>query len=204
MTKIKDLRRQAGIKQTDLCARLGVSQGTLSGWENGKYAPPIESLKRMSEIFGVSVDYILGIEEPTLSDTDTRPGPNWVPVKGVVRAGIPIDAIEDIIDWEELTPEMARSASHIGLRVVGDSMEPRFREGDTVIVRIQPDLESGEIGVVIVNGDTATVKKVIKREDGVMLVALNPNYEPKFFTNKEITTLPVRVLGKVVELRAKF
>lgn len=197
---LKELRTKAGLSQLKLAGKLGVSRSTIAMWEIGKSQPDNDSIVRMAQILGTTTDQLLGLE----ALPNGQPGPNWVPVKGIVRAGIPIDAIEDIIDWEELTPEMARSASHIGLRVVGDSMEPRFREGDTVIVRIQPDLESGEIGVVIVNGDTATIKKVIKREDGVMLVALNPNYEPKFYTNKEITTLPVRVLGKVVELRAKF
>jgi len=202
MTRLKELRQKAGIKQTDLCAKLGVSQGTLSGWETGKYSPPIESIMKLCEIFDVSVDYLLGRFEPF--SNDAPPGPNWIPIKGVVRAGIPIDAIEDVIGWEELLPSAFHSGTFFGLRIIGDSMEPRISEGDIAIVRVQPDLESGDIGVVMVNGDTATIKKVIKREDGIMLVALNPNYEPKFYTNKEITTLPVRVLGKVVELRAKF
>lgn len=201
MENLITARKRAGRTQQDVAEYLGISRQAYSNYENDKREPDYETLLRLGEYFDKSIDYLLGRSS---YDGSTPPGPNWVPVKGVVRAGIPIDAVEDIIDWEELTPAMVRSGSYLGLRIVGDSMEPRFREGDTVIVRVQPDLESGEVGVVLVNGDTATVKKVIKTETGIMLVALNPNYEPRFYDNDEIITLPVRVLGKVVELRAKF
>ncbi len=76
--------------------------------------------------------------------------------------------------------------------------------GDVVIVRQQPDVESGEIAVVLVNGNEATVKKLIKKENGIMLQAFNPVYEPIFYSAQEIEELPVRVIGKVIELRGKF
>lgn len=66
MNRIKELRVQRGLKQTDLCKQLGVTQGALSGWENENYEPDIKALKKMSEIFGVSVDYILCLtDEPS-------------------------------------------------------------------------------------------------------------------------------------------
>ena len=84
-------------------------------------------------------------------------------------------------------------------------MEPRFIEGDTVIVRRQPDVESGEIAIVLVNGDEATMKKILKQQSGITLIALNPAvYEPHFYTNEQIEELPVVIYGKVVELRGKF
>lgn len=211
MNRIKELRKARGMKQIELCARCGVSQGALSGWENGHYEPDATTWARLADIFNVSIGYIMGTEDssfPSFSSSDptTVPptGENWVPVLGRVRAGIPIDAVEEILDYEQLDPATARRGKHIGLKVVGDSMEPRFAAGDVVIVRLQPDIESGQIGIVLVNGDEATIKRVIKQDDGILLVATNPAYPPRFFSKKEMTTLPVTILGKVVELRAKF
>ena len=84
-------------------------------------------------------------------------------------------------------------------------MEPRFTEGDVVIVRKQSDIESGEVAIVRVNGDEATMKIVQKSPQGITLVATNPSvYPPHFYTNEQIEQLPVAIIGKVTELRAKF
>lgn len=128
-----------------------------------------------------------------------------IPVLGHVVAGIPIEAIQEILDYEEIDEALASTGDFFALRVVGVSMEPRIREGDVVIVRKQPDVDSGDTAIVLVNGDEATVKKVKKLPDGIMLIANNPEvYEPKFYNRQQIEELPVVVLGKVVELRAKF
>ena len=83
-------------------------------------------------------------------------------------------------------------------------MEPRILEGDVVIVRQQEDVDSGDIAIVLVNGDEATVNRVKKQEEGITLIATNTSvYEPHFYSNQEIRDLPVRILGKVVELRGK-
>ena len=99
---------------------------------------------------------------------------------------------------------MARNGEHFALKIKGDSMIPDIKNGDIVIVRVQPDVESGETAIVKVNGDDATCKRVVKHKTGISIVANNPNYEPIFFTNKEIEELPVTVVGKVVELRRSF
>ena len=99
---------------------------------------------------------------------------------------------------------MARTGDFFCLQVTGQSMEPKFSEGDVVVVRKQPNVESGEIAIVLVNGNEATIKKIKKRPDGIMLVPLNSAYDVMFYNNDDITNLPVNILGKVVELRAKF
>lgn len=76
-------------------------------------------------------------------------------------------------------------------------------EGDVVICRQTPDVESGATAVVLVNGDEATVKKLMKHKNGISLVANNPAYPPMFYTFEECESLPVRVVGQVIELRAK-
>ena len=198
---IRELRLASGISQKDLAKKLHIAPNSLSQYENGNRRIDSELAKRIADYFGVSLDTIYDYEP------SSRPSSKGVkiPVLGDVRAGLPIEAVENIIDYEEISTEMARSGEYFALRVVGDSMEPRICEGDVVIVRKQPDLESGEVGIVLVNGDSATVKKVVKHEDGISLIAYNAaSYPPHFYTKKEITTLPVTIIVKVVELRAKF
>ncbi len=127
-----------------------------------------------------------------------------IPVLGYVKGGNPETAFEEIIGYEEITEEMMHSGEYFGLIVKGDSMEPRFTEGDTVIVRKQPSADSGNIIVAMIGESDATIKKVIIDEKGMILQPLNPAYKPKYFSKEDIRTLPVTVLGKVVELRAKF
>lgn len=84
-------------------------------------------------------------------------------------------------------------------------MEPEFKEGDIVIVREQPDIESGDIAVVLINGDEATLKKVKKDPNGLFLYAFNQAvYEPHFYSNNDIETLPVRIVGRVIENRRSW
>lgn len=196
MTIIKDLRLKKGITQSELASLCGVHQTAVSQWEKGRTLPDKSALLKLSDIFGVSLD--------TLMKKKTENKPNTVPVLGYVRAGCPAEAIENIIDYEELSPEMSAKGEHFGLKIVGDSMSPRICQGDVVIVRKQNYIENGEIGVVLINNLDATVKKVVKNGTGLTLIPFNPEYEPMLFTAEEIVTLPVTIIGKVVELRGKF
>ena len=154
----------------------------------------------MSKIFGVSADTLLGESAPPQST-----GGTWVPVLGDVAAGIPIEAVENIVDYEEIDTAMASTAEYYGLRIKGSSMEPRIREGDVVIVRQQEDADTGDTAVVLVNGESATVKRIKKEPDGgLWLLPNNPAYDPQHYSPAEVADKPVRIIGKVVELRGKF
>ena len=192
---LKSLRKQHSVTQAQLADALEMSKSTVSMYESGQRLPSFEVLEAIADYFNVSLSVLTG-------NVDT---PSRIPVVGRVVAGIPTGAVEDILDWEEIPSSMARRGDYIGLRVQGSSMEPRFLAGDTVIVRRQPDVESGEIAIVFVNGDKATMKRVIKQSDGITLIAFNPTvYEPHFYSNQQIRDLPVSIYGKVVELRGKF
>lgn len=128
----------------------------------------------------------------------------WIPVYGNIAAGIPIEAIEDIIDQEEIPTEMTNNGEYIALRVKGSSMEPRIKEGDVVIIKRQETIENGEIAAVLVNGNDVTLKQVKVEDNGIWLIPFNSAFPHKFYTKKECADLPVRILGKMVELRAKF
>ena len=196
--RLKEARKNARLSQQKVADYIGVSQNTYSYWENGKYNIDNESLKKLSELFDVSVDYLLGKEI-------SKPAKALIPVLGTVQAGIPIEAVEDIIDYEELHPSMLEHGEeYFALQVKGSSMEPRMREGDVVIVRKQSDVSHDDTAIVLVNGNEATIKRVLKSEAGIMLAPNNPAYEPKFYSNKDIAELPVQIIGRVVELRGKF
>lgn len=198
MNHLKDARLAKQMTQTEVANFIGLSQGAYSNWERGETKIDSLSLTRLAELFEVSVDYLIG-------KTDT-PGNKYIriPVIGRVAAGIPIDAIEEVIDWEDISVDEVGNGEYFGLQIKGQSMEPKISDGDVVIVRRQPDVDSGDIAVVLVNGNDATVKRIKKSPQGVTLIPSNPAYEPIYYSNEEIERLPVTVLGRVVELRAKL
>lgn len=207
MHVLKELRKQKGMRQADIAQKLGVGRTTYVKYENGDNEPSFEMLNKLSDLFGVSIDYLLGRDsgyEGSGAPVPTRPGSKWIPVLGKVAAGVPIEAVEDILDYEEISAQMAESGDYFALQIKGDSMEPRMKSGDVVIVRRQDDADSGDTAVVLINGDEATVKRIKKSPEGLMLIANNPAYEPMFYSAAEVVALPVVILGKVVELRGKF
>ena len=197
--RLKTLRIQRKMTQSELAKKIYISQPAYSKYEVGTASPNPETLSKIADALDVSVDYLLGSDSQP-----ARPGYIRVPVLGRVAAGIPIDAIEDVIDWEDISTAAAGDGEYFGLQINGHSMEPKISDGDVVIVRRQPDVDSGDIAVVLVNGDDATVKRIKKSPQGVTLIPSNPAYEPMYYSNKEIESLPVQILGRVVELRAKF
>jgi repressor LexA len=178
-------------------------------------SPSLDTYQKVATAMGISLDDIISLVDgdetvrleyrsDNYSDHKESKGVR-IPVLGRVVAGVPIDAYEEILDYEEILPETAADGEYFGLRVSGDSMEPKFSEGDVVIVRQQSDADSGDIVIALVNGSDATIKRLIKyAEGGIALVASNPTYAPLRFTEAEISSKPVQIVGKVVELRAKF
>ena len=199
MNRLKEIRKSKNMTQQQVAKLLGIQQQSYARCESVdiKSISP-ERLLELSQIFGVSLESLLGIEKK-----QTEKGYK-IPVLGIIPAGIPIEAIEDIIDYEEIPQEMAKTGEFFGLKVKGDSMAPRIQNGDVVIVRKQDDCETGDVCVVMVNGFDATLKQVKKDYNGISLVPFNDEYKPMFYSNKDIQELPVRILGKVVELRGKF
>lgn len=186
--------------QTEVCADLGITPSTMSDWMNAKKYPRVDKMQMLADYLGI---YISDLREEQNASKNSIKGV-LIPVLGYVRAGIPIEATEDILDYEEISEEMSRQGEYFALKIKGDSMEPRMREGDVVIVRKQNVVNNGDIAVVLVNGNDATVKKFFKYDSGVNLISFNSNYEPFSYTPEQVIKLPVQVIGKVVELRAKF
>lgn len=209
MERLRELRKKENRTQQYLATYLGITQQAYAAYENNKAQPPLDIMQKLATFFDVSIDYLLGrTETPRLHDSNGIPCPepttehsHWVPVYGAIAAGIPIDAIEDIEDFEEVDDTLGEVFC---LRVKGHSMEPRICDGDVVVIHKQENIENGEIAAVMVNGDEATLKKVKIDKNGIMLIPLNPSYETMYYSKKEIEEKPVKVLGKMVELRGKF
>lgn len=202
--KIRYLRKLNGLTLEEVGSAVGVGKSTVRKWENGD----IENMRRdkiasLAAALHTTPAYLMGWEEDE-STAASPPEAVKIPVLGRVAAGLPITAVENIIDYEEIPSSLAASGEFVALQIKGQSMEPRIYEGDIVIVRVQPTAETGDLAVVIVNGDEATVKKVKFLPEGILLQPFNPAYQPFFYSKTDIEQKPVRIFGKVVELRAKF
>lgn len=198
--RIKNLRISHNMTQEELGKKIGVQKSAIRKYEKGE----VVNIKRatietLSKIFNVSPSYLMCIDD---NNNHNILKTNRIPVLGKIPAGIPIELIEDVIDYEEISEEMLRGdKEYFGLKVKGNSMEPKYLDGDVLIVQKVDDCESGQDCIVMVNGDDGTFKRVIKNKDGIILQPLNPNYEIKFYTNKQIEELPIRILGVVKEIR---
>lgn len=205
-SNIRFLRKEKGWSQDYIAEQLGYkSFTTIQKWESGVAEPPIKKLKALAELFNIDMDELAnGDLVDDHSSIKSLAGVR-IPVLGEIVAGLPIDAYQEILDYEEIPAALASQGEFFALKVKGDSMSPRISDGDIVICKQQSDIESGDIAVVTINGDTATLKKVIKHSTGITLVALNTAvFQPQFFTNEEAISLPITIQGKVIELRAKF
>ena len=194
MNRIKLLRENMNISQEELAQKLKLSKGIISLYENDKRKPSYDVLMKLSELFGCSMDYIIGNNTNTI-----------VNVYSSVHAGILSEMIENIVDTEEISEKMANSdKTYFGIKVKGDSMSPKYLENDTLIVEKTSACNNGDDCIVAVNGNEAFLKRVYINSTGITLQALNPNYEPLVYTNDDIRNIPITIIGVVRELRRKI
>lgn len=204
--RIKLRREELQMTQEELAQKLGYkSRSSINKIELGGNELTQRKITDIAHALQTTPSYIMGwlddvaTEEPTPKRKGIA-----IPVLGHVAAGIPIEMIEDIIDTEEIPEDMARHGEFFALKIKGDSMTPSINNSDVVIVRQQEDAENGDIVIATVNGNDAVCKRLKKYSDGISLISLNPAYEPLYFNTSEIQEAPVKIIGKVIELRRKF
>lgn len=195
---IRRLREKYQLSQKDMARIAGATNKAVSTWEKGTREPRMGAIQAIADYFNLrKSDIIDGVVD--------EERPLRVPVLGTIMAGIPMYAAENILDYEEIPAALAVDREYFALKIKEHSMEPRICEGDVVIVRRQDDVDTGDVAIVLVNGDEATIKRIKKSPNGITLIANNVAvYEPHFYSNSEILTVPVCVIGIVIELRGKL
>ncbi len=198
-----ELMEQKHVKIADVANFTGLPYTTVDSIIKKKLKDiKFSSAKKIANYFGVPTEYLYNGEVSNVIPISLPKNIVHIPVLGSIPAGMPIEAVQDIIEWVDIPEEWTHGErQYFGLKVKGDSMFPEYLEGDTVIIRKQPCCESGDDCAVMVNDTEATLKKVHKCEDGLELEAINPMYGRKKFTMEEVKYLPVSILGVVVELR---
>ena len=200
---IKAYRETNSMSMDDFSKASKISKGYISQLENNLNpktgeppVPSIQSIRKAANGMFMTFDELFSqLDDNTKVDAEPEKVKMAkkairIPVLGNVAAGVPIEAIEDVIDYEEISEELAHTGDFFALKIKGDSMEPRICNGDVVIV--------------LANGDSATCKKLAKFPSGIRLIPFNQTYEPMFYSNEEIENKPVRIIGKVVENRQKY
>lgn len=189
--------------QLEIAKSIGVSPQTFNTWCKGIAIPRMGKVQALADYFNINKSDL--IEDKKLNiDTVPIESGYTIPVLGRVAAGYGKEAVEEVIGQIEISPSMAAKGDYFGLLIKGDSMIPTLYDGDTVIVERTDDAESGDLVIALVNGSDATCKRLQKYAEGIALIPQNPVYEPMRFTESEIDTTPVKILGKVIEMRRKF
>lgn len=201
--RIKELRLINDMTQKDLADFLGVTPKAVSFYELNQREPSTDIILKMAQKFNVSTDYLYG-----RSDIAQLPGymgtvseNKKIPIIGSVKCGTNGLAFEYLDGYVSIDESF--SGNVVAFRCKGDSMKDMgINDGDIAIVRQQDDVESGELAVVIVNGDEGTLKRVRKFDGGIILEAANPDYPPRVFTGEDLNI--IKIMGKVLETRKKF
>lgn len=196
-TDINMLARILGIK----------SKSTIYRYMNGEMSPKITTIKYLAEYFNVNEIWLMGYDVPMESTLNKNRNKAKIPILGTVKAGYNWLAEENVIgyitDKDTIKDYEKNINEYFALKVTGDSMLPLLSDGDLVIVHDQDDVESGQTAVILINGEEATVKKVIKTNEGIELHAMNPYYPIKKFTFDDMKNIPIKIIGRVKEAKIK-
>ena len=194
-----------GKNQIDLINDLGFNKSAVSTWCNGTRLPRMDKVDALARYFNIKRSDLIEERKKRSSNVELIHMGQTVriPVYGRIPAGVPLEAIEDIEDYIDVDARIADGKELLALKVIGNSMYPKYLDGDYVLIQRQPDGESGQDCAVRVNGCDVTLKRVIKQTDGIMLQPINPEYEPKKYDYTDEFN-PVYIIGVVIELRRKI
>ncbi|WP_047811816.1 helix-turn-helix domain-containing protein [Desulfosporosinus acididurans] len=201
--KLKQLRINSNISQTELIEmmklknpNISTTKGMISKWENEKEEPSrFRDVATIAEVFGVTADWLIGLTNEKEKKTTFK----RIPILRNIAAGIPILAQEDIEGYEQV---LSNQRIDFCLRVKGDIMiNSRILDGDLVYIRQQSDVETGEIAAVLINNETATLKRVYKLNGTIVLRSENPSYSDQIYSKEDMKE--VRILGKAIQFKSE-
>ena len=192
---------EKGIKPAELARRTGINKSSITAWLKGDYEAKQDNIFKLAKVLNVSEAWLMGIDTFSSAPRNTTPATKEnviaIPIIGAIACGDPILAEENIIGYRDHLKDTLPRGGTFYLTVKGDSMEPKIPDGSDVLIRMQDDVEDGEIAAVLVNGDTeATLKRVKKQGDIVMLVPENSAYSPYVITKDN----SARIIGKAMEV----
>lgn len=206
MLRIKELRKNKGLSLKKLGEELGVAESTMSLYENEKRQVDYSTLIKLSNIFDVTIDYLLGNDDTKLPEGAIPVDVSTfikIPVYGEVSAGTGCFAENHIIGYEYISPDsISQYEEYFFLKVKGDSMEPQICNGDYALIQKQTSIDSGSIAVVIIDNEDGVIKKVNYGSDWIELVSFNPYYPPRRFEGSDVQR--ISVVGLVKEIKRKF
>ena len=203
---LKYLRTKYNLTQEQLANKINSTRSTVNNWENEISEPNLDMIRKLTETFNVKDNIVfedlkskyntsfVDLEEDTIN----------IPVLGRIPAGIPFEAIEDVIKYIDIPKEWTYgNKEYFGLLIDGKSMFPKYQNEDIVIFQKceDPIKCNNKDCAVMVNGNDATFKKFIFNNNGVILQPYNMEYETKSFTPEEIQRLPVKLVGFAVQIR---
>ena len=199
MNRIPELRAEKGISMRDAARMLGMPYTTYVNYEKGTREPNSETLIALANFYETSVDYLIGKSSSRTGKITIPPGfiplPKMkkVPLIGAIACGDPITALQNR-EGEVDAPEDMRC--DFALKCHGDSMSGAgIHDGDTVFIRVQPEVENGEIAAVRI-GEEATLKRVYYSGDTLTLMPANAAYAPMVYTGETLND--VQIEGKAV------
>lgn len=196
-SRLKILRKEFNYTQKDMGKLLDITPSAYGFYEQGRNTPTIDILEKMANLFSVSIDYLMGNDDIRLKNEVKIDNVVKLPVLGSVRAGVGGLAVEEVIGYEYAFNIPTDASDYFYLKVKGDSMEPKISEGDLALVKKQCDVESGELAIVLINGDEGVIKKVVKTENHtVELHSFNPYYPVRTFSGAALQDLTI--IGKVI------
>jgi repressor LexA len=183
--------KKNGVSATSIAEKLGVQRSAVSNWRNGRTSPDLDTVKKLAEIFGVSVDYLLG-EDELPADGEAM---FYIPILGTVPAGDPLEVVEYHEDSFPI-PRKLKKLVDFGLKVKGNSMiGAGIIEGDIVFVKCNPEAHNKQIVVATIDGE-ATIKRFYKSGDTIILKPENNDFEPILISPKS----SFRLVGTITSL----
>lgn len=198
------------LKQADIIERTGINKGALSSYLSGKYEPKQKNILLLAKALDINENWLMGYDVPMERMYSAFHSPSDDDCDAAARShgqsglGISNGNIEKLMDTGNVIEKLAEAGELFEFRIKGNSMEPKISDGDTLIVRKQDDANSGDIVIALINGSETTCKRLIKFQEGISLVSFNADYEPGFYSNKDIAEKQVRVIGRVIESRKRW
>ena len=201
------IRKKKNITQQELADKTNIERSTISRIENGEIDTSIDNAIKIANALEIPLEEIIAkdLRFDNISPVEIDKDVIKIPVLGVIPAGIPIEAIEDVLDYEEIPKDWCKGGKEFfGLSIKGDSMFPKYIDNDVVIFEKTNDFNNGDECAVMVNGDDCTFKKVLKHDHGITLQPLNSAYDIKMYSNEDIEKLPIKIIGVAKEMRRKL